>query len=278
MGLKKKTIKKLGEYLGIAIIITLIFWGILENKVRDESLRLVGSIVLGIILTMVVYIEQLRKKIEGEKRAEDVKRLASLFNAEYYQDASLLNNLDENIDEKRRSRLEGKVDLSYTGIPLFKYSREVSHLLVVPYKKDKVYFFDYKYSRDRSNYSPTLALYKLNNFLPAFYLTPQKEVSSIDEFLSKDIFGGDRFSKMSRIKIEGYDRFSKIYYLKGENKELLQLFFTPERIRYFEENPNWTIYSSSTYLCAFKSIYYLEPHEYERFIRDVLKLLDVMLV
>ena len=160
-------------------------------------------------------------------------------------------------------------DLEYTGLKIFTYghSPRAENLILVPFKSNRILFFDYSYTTDggknSSTHSFTVALLKSKDQFPNFYLRPENIIDKIVAFIGFD-----------DIDISNYPEFSKKYYLKGDEQNSVMSFFTPERIMAFEQNQGWTIYSSRNYFLLYKKNTHIPVKDYLTYIEEVKNLLN----
>lgn len=248
----------------------------LSNIILSNFFPVIVIIIIMFFLVIWLTVQKIKNRMKS------IKEFSLYFNYDYYSDGSFLTYLDKDLGYQNveiddnysfwRLLNLGGVDLSYTGIPLFDEgdSRKALNVVGVTYKGSKVYFFDYSYvvgsGKHSTKYEFGIALYKLNKgCCPTFYLRPENFLDKVGEFVGLD-----------DIDINGFENFSKKYYLKGENRDLIINFFTPNKVRFFEENPGWSLYSSGLYIAILKGKGFVKIEDYQIFVDDVLKILSVM--
>lgn len=236
------------------------------------------TIMLSIAILIFFIIFFLANKFE-KKRVSFLENLAFARGFRFDKDARILIRLGDieikkeiisNYDNfilpttKKFSFFRDEKFLDYTNIQIFLsgHSKNARNLLIMPFKDNLVFLFDYSYyvgsgdSRTKKEY--TVALIKLSIKLPDFYLRPE---NISDKIAAK--FG------FNDIDIEQYPEFSKKYYLLGKNKAEVLSFFTPERINYFEQNLNWTVYAKDNYMAFFKGVNLISIKDYEAYINEI---------
>ncbi|MCX7648884.1 MAG: hypothetical protein N2Z60_09760, partial [Elusimicrobiales bacterium] len=222
---------------------------------------------------------------EVKKRKNDLNSFANSFNFEFYEDGSILENLyylnnfnklGSNLDDYRQISyydifaLE-KIDLSFTGLPIFNegYSKKATNLIMVPYDKSTIYFFDYLYKVGGGRYSKlyryTIALYKSKNIYPSLFMRPENFVDKLTEFIG-----------LNDIDISNYPKFSKKYYLKSTDVNFVTSFLNSEVISFFENSSGWHLEISGNYLAIYRGSGMVEIYDYNFFINDVKNILSLL--
>ena len=241
-------------------------------------------ISLGVIVIFLIFF--IANKFE-KKRIAFLENLALTRGLKFDKDARILTRLkdlevkkeiiadyDKFAPEVKKKLISFKREefLDYTNLQIFirGYSKEARNLLIIPFKDNFVFLFDYfytigedrnwntsdKYKEEKNEH--TIALIKLSSKLPDFYLRPENIADKISAKLGFD-----------DIDIEQYPEFSKKYYLLGKNKDEILSFFTPERIAYLENNSGWTIYAKDNYLAFFKGVNRISANDYENYINEI---------
>ena len=161
--------------------------------------------------------------------------------------------------------------LAHTKLGIFNSgrARRAANLVLVPFKRGKIFFFDYRYTTGRGKHSHThnftLALMKTAASIPDFYLRPENFLDKIGEFIGFD-----------DIDIQGHPGFSSKYHLKSSFPEAVVSFFNNERIVAMENGPAWNVYAGGPYFVLFKKRGIVPVAAYPNYIEEVKTLLNFL--
>jgi hypothetical protein len=165
----------------------------------------------------------------------------------------------------------GEINLENTNISLFSRGdrRIVEYIFSVPFKNNKIFFFDYEYSvsvgtRTTSVYCVNVALFKSNNDIPSFYLKPESFFDQIP-----NLFG------YNDIDFPHRPIFSKKYYLKSDDETKVRYFFNDTLLAFLESTPNLYIESKNNLIAIYHNIFSRED-EYLNFIENVKNILNFL--
>lgn len=191
-----------------------------------------------------------------KKRKEKIREYAEKNGFEYDQDGMLLINYigfsgDFNSKTGFLSFFRSNDDVSdvlhSTYLNLFDtgHSRKTKNIISIPFKKSKIFLFDYYYTvgsgKNSTTYSQTVAIYKSDNKFPSFSMRPEGFFDSITSLIG-----------YNDIDFPEYPSFSKSYYLKSKNEVLIREFFTDNRIRIFEQYPGWYVEGNENFIVFYK--------------------------
>jgi len=243
------------------IVLVLIYIAIMilvfQKYQHDENIK---DITVFNMLICAVVMALIDKYGAAYLRETALKKLAFTAGMVFDTDAKLLPRLED-----------GDLEFFYRG-----HSRKYSNLLTSSDAGGAaVYTFDYLYKtgvtdRRHNSHYHTLALFEFPQAIfPRFILSPKSLRDSPGEM-----------PDFQDIWIDGYPAFSKEYTLCAPDMASALTFFTPEVIKYFEQNPRWCVQAAYQRIMVFKdthSIYAeVSTGKYQNWMNEVRNLINVI--
>jgi len=152
------------------------------------------------------------------------------------------------------------------------HSRKIYNAMEANKDNIKWNIFDYRYvvgyGKNRTSYNQTVFMAEKQGLnLPKFYLIPEHFFHKIGNIVGyKDI------------DFDSYPVFSKKYFLKGKNEARIRQLFTPEKLRYFEQNIiKDSIESDGNRLIYYKPFKRIKPMDLTKKFEEVKRILGMFI-
>jgi hypothetical protein len=175
-----------------------------------------------------------------------------------------LSQLAQSINFRFNEKDDSSVQTAFGGFNLFTHghSKKLTNVLTGRWHNIPVLVFDYQYTTSNGEHSQVwkqtvMGIESDKLHLPQFLLRPENLLDKIGNAL-----------RHKDIDFEANPVFSKLYFLRGNNEELIRRLWSGQALKYFEDNPGLILEGDGTKFIKYRKSKLVSSENIQTFMQE----------